>query len=108
LKRLHAKLGLAEAGLQPRSWSSTGAVAPIEDHDSERLPQQASRDWPTRPAGKTFRLCCECSDRRPRAALPRLACHDRFDLAFVVPEFGHLCPALTTSTTARSTRSCGG
>ena len=44
LKRLHAKLGLAEAGLQPRSWSSTGAVAPIEDHDSERLPQQASRD----------------------------------------------------------------
>jgi putative drug exporter of the RND superfamily len=44
LKRLHAKLGLAEAGLQPRSWSSTGAVAPIEDHDSERLPQRASRD----------------------------------------------------------------
>jgi RND superfamily putative drug exporter len=44
LKRLHAKLGLADTPMQPRSWSSMGVIAPIEDQDSERLPQRATRD----------------------------------------------------------------
>jgi RND superfamily putative drug exporter len=48
LKRLHARLGLAEAPLavatQPGSWSAMGAIAPIADQDSERLPQSANRD----------------------------------------------------------------